>query len=246
MELQLIDDLPLFAANARQAHARLAVEQTMAAAATDLPAALRYIPYRELVEWWLGNARIRADRFVLVGARPALLNAAGAVASHSGAIVQVKVRRELDPAGHTVAARVPAAFDTALAELSGTAAEVCVIDDVLMSGHTLSAVVDRIRAAAPAASISIRLFLENAFAGREFRARHPDMPIQSARRVDYRPVAEGTAIFLRDLLYGTLRGKEFLDQSDLLRPFFGSDLGPFHALRATIDGVARPSPIGSR
>lgn len=235
MQLQLIDDLPLFTAKARRPQIRRAVDEAMECATTRMPASLHYLPYAQLVRWWLNDVRVQAHRFVLVGARPALLNGISAVTTQNNAIRHVKVRREFDAAGRTVAANVDPAFDVAIAEWTATSATVCVIDDVMMSGHTIAAVVDRIRAAAPHLSITVRLFLATSVAYTELCSAQPKLTIEVGNWGNYRPINEGTAIFLMNLLYGTLRGKEFMEQKALLRPFFGDDLTPFHILRAAVE-----------
>ena len=50
-----------------------------------------------------------------------------------------------------------------------------------------------------------------------FNAGHRHRP---DRLLDFEPIAEGTVIFLNDLLFGTLRGRPFLDQKELLMPYF--------------------------
>ena len=46
-----------------------------------------------------------------------------------------------------------------------------------------------------------------------------------------------------EYVLGTLRGRAFLCQRELLRPFFGADLTPLHELRDVVRGLLPQLPV---
>ena len=61
------------------------------------------------------------------------------------------------------------------------------------------------------------------------------MLLPDSRLLDFEPIAEGTVLFLNDLLFGTLRGRPFLDQKKLLMPYFPDGVAVWR-------GLAKPRP----
>jgi hypothetical protein len=227
MRLHLINDIPLFRAAVGNADPMRTVEHTMTALATTIPARMTFVDYAELERRWHDVLAGQVQRLVLVGTRPPLLTAR--VRPDLSARAQViMTQRRHDTAGRTSA--VEASPGNGRPEHRH--GRILVADDVAMSGTTLHAVL----AGLPqTCSVSVR----TAFATRHAldRLRAGGVDAASAIVLDYEPVREGTVILLSDLLYGTLRGTDFLAQTELLRPFFGKRLAPLHDLRRVLDAT---------
>lgn len=231
MRLHLIDDIPLLHAIDEPPTLDKELGAALKMLSRTTPASIEYIPFTEVLRWWRTHDRVAADTYVLVGTRPALLRRRHPEGISAGTVLQVDVGRVLDQRGHTVQARI-----TSPQWLTEPAVgRVCIIDDVLMSGHTAAAVIDAVKSGGQATSTTLNLLVATVPGASKITDVYPNVRIESSLLLDYRPIIDGTVIFLSDLLYGTLRGRPFLDQAGLLHPFFGTDLAQVAALRQIVE-----------
>ncbi len=249
MKLCLINDLPLFSTSDDADDFDEAIRTRIEAICPPFPAATTYVGFEELVRTWdAAMFGTGADVILLVGTRPPLLAGRAPAGSVPAQTVKLTTSRVHDVAGRTAAVRVIGS--SGIAAL-GQCSRLLVADDVAMSGATLHAVLAS-GLIGPNAALSVRIAFANLSALQHLRAEFPTADILAERVLDFAPVTEGTAIFLSALLFGTLRGRPFLCQRELLRPFFGADLAPLHELRDLIQGllpevpVLRPSATGDR
>ncbi|MGY0237012.1 hypothetical protein [Longispora urticae] len=234
MRLHLVNDLPLFREDPDGALEDLVVGVVRTIAA-GLPARLSYVGYQDLARLWSRTVAWPADALVLVGTRPPLLTR-DVDRTVPAAVVPMMTRRRLDPGGRTSEVDLVAGAG----RLDPAARTVVVADDVLMSATTVLAVLAEVRRqVGPGVAVQVRAALATPYAARRIEAAHPAVTVVAAAVLDYEPIVGGTAIFLSDLLFGTLRGAPFLEQAELLRPFLGADLTALCALR---DAVALSHP----
>lgn len=240
MKLSLINDLPLFStpddADGFEEAARTQIE----AACPQFPATTTYVGFEELVRTWdAATSGTTADVILLVGTRPPLLASRAPAGSVAAQLVQLTTSRVHDVAGRTATVRVISSSDPATLRQSS---HLLVADDVAMSAATLHAVLASglIR---PNAALSVRIAFATVPALQRLHAEFPTADIRAERVLGFAPVTEGTAIFLSALFFGTLRGRPFLCQRELLRPFFGADLAPLHKLRDLVQGLLPEVPV---
>lgn len=211
MQLLLIDDLPLFWADC-PGDTQGAVQAAIAPRTSGLTRSL--MPYADLLHWWSGVAAATAGTAVLVGTRPRLLH-------QLLPLTAPVVRNEMVVRRHAHDGRTADATTLSSRPLVPTGdGSVTVIDDVAMSGRTVGSVLALLGPEAPPGGLTVRVAVATWKALR-FNSGHRHRPrFQVDRLLDFEPIAEGTVIFLNDLLFGTLRGGPFLDQEELLMPFF--------------------------
>jgi hypothetical protein len=224
VQLLLIDDLPLFWADC-PADTQGAVEAAIAPRASGLTRSL--MPYADLVRWWSGVTAATAGTAgtaVLVGTRPRLLHRLRPLTASA-------VRNEMVVRRHAPDGRTADATAESSRPLVPTGdGSVTVIDDVAMSGRTVCSVLALLGPEAPPGGLTVRIAVATREALR-FNAGHRHRPrFQVDRLLDFEPIAEGTVIFLNDLLFGTLRGGPFLDQEELLMPLFPEGVAVWRGL----------------
>ncbi|MGH3885196.1 MAG: hypothetical protein ACRDSZ_01285 [Pseudonocardiaceae bacterium] len=204
------------------------------------PATTTYVGFEELVRTWdaamMGTA---ADAILFVGTRPPLLADRATAMVTPAQMIQLTTSRGHDTAGRTAAVRLIGCSDPAALRQSS---HLLVADDVAMSATTLHAVLSSglIR---PDATVCVRIAFATVPALRRLRAEFPTAGIRAERVLDFAPVTEGTAIFLSALFFGILRGRPFLCQRKLLRPFFGADLAALHELRDLVRRLLPEVPV---
>ena len=222
MELHLINDLPLIGECTDVPALDAMVAETIREQAEALPAAVAWIDFSEFERLWARTAADDADLFVLIGTRPPKLWSRDPDRAATQRAVHVQTTRLHGVHGHTSSVR--------LHELPqfGEAGRICVLDDVLMSGSTVQAVLD---AYDDDRKATVRVVIGTA-AG---LGRVAADVVSAQVVIEAEPIVEATAIFVSDLLYGDLRGRPFLSQTGLLRPYFGTDLEPWHRLRRDVD-----------
>ncbi|MGH8902262.1 MAG: hypothetical protein ACRDYA_11410 [Egibacteraceae bacterium] len=225
MKLQLVNDLPLFRTFDEQL-----LDAELAEAAVRLtarwPADVEYVPFSSLRQWWSACCCYPADIGILVGTRPSLLHSRHPLAF--ARVVTVATERTLNEDGFTVAARLNSPFPIELGK--NCLGRLCILDDVMMSGHTIRCVCDAFPARI-GSPVTVMTHVSSRIALTQIAAAHPHVVVRPNTIVEYEPVSEGTLIFLWDLFQGSLRGRPFLEQRDLLRPFFGEDLTAVDQLR---------------
>lgn len=243
MRLHLINDIPLLHDIDEPATLDKELGTAIRVLSRATPASIEYISFAEFLRWWRAHDRVAADTYVLVGTRPALLHRRHPEGISASNVLLIDVGRVLDQRGHTVQARI-----TSPQWLTEPAVgRVCIVDDVLMSGHTAAAVVDAVGHGGQATSTTLSLLVSTVPGARKLARAHPAVRIDASLLLDYRPIIDGTVIFLSDLLYGSLQGRPFLDQTGLLRPFFGTDLAQVAALRQIVERHATgPVPAYGR
>jgi hypothetical protein len=240
MKLLLINDLPLFSAPADTTGFEQAIRAQAEPLCQQLPAATTYVGFEELLRTWSeATSHTTAEVLLLVGTRPPLLAGHLPTGSATAERVLLTTSRVHDAAGHTERVRVIGSSDPVTLRHSSN---VLVADDVAMSAATLHAVLGSgvIRADA---SVSVRVAYATVPALQRLRATHPAADVCAEHVLDFAPVTEGTAIFLSSLFFGNLRGRPFLCQHELLRPFFGADLAPVHELRDLAQGLLPEIPV---
>jgi len=231
VQLLLIDDLPLFWADC-PGDTQGAVQAAIAPRTSGLTRSL--MPYADLLRWWSGvTAATTAGTAVLVGTRPRLLHQLRPLTAP--AVHNEMVVRRHAPDGRTADATTSPSHPL----VPTGDGSVTVIDDVAMSGRTLGSVLALLGPEAPPGGLTVRIAVATREALR-FNAGHRHRPrFQVDRLLDFEPIAEGTAIFLNDLLFGTLRGGPFLDQEELLMPYFPDGVAAWRGLADYVRGRAR-------
>ncbi|MEV6927301.1 hypothetical protein AB0M46_22745 [Dactylosporangium sp. NPDC051485] len=224
MELHLVNDLPLLGSCADEAALEALVADEAGRLAATVPAHLHYIGFPALEQMWARAAGTAADVHVLVGTRPDRL---WARAPAGGRVLRMRTARQHGADGRTQGVAISGADGAGLHR----EARVCVLDDVLMSGNTVRAVL----AALPATiRTEVRVLIATAEGVVGIRHDFPGVPVEAEETLRLRPIREVTVFFLADLLFGTLLGRPFLQQTGLLRPFLGDDLAPLVALSAAV------------
>ncbi len=228
MQLLLIDDLPLFWADC-PGDTQEAVQAAIAPRTSGLTRSL--MPYADLLRWWSGVTAATAGTAVLVGTRPRLLHQLRPLTAPA-------VRNEIVVRRHAPDGRTADATTSSSRPLVPTGdGSVTVIDDVAMSGRTIASVL-ALLGPAPPGGLIVRIAVATGEALR-FNAGHRHRPrFQVDRLLDFEPIAEGTVIFLNDLLFGTLRGRPFLDQVELLMPYFPDGVAAWRGLADHVRGRA--------
>jgi hypothetical protein len=228
MKLILINDLPLFSPPDDADGFEKAVRTQTEVVCTQFPATTTYVAFEDLVGAWdAATCGTAADVILVVGTRPPLLAARTPPRSAAVQIVNVATNRVHDVAGRTATVRIIDPSDPAALRPSS---HVLVADDVAMSGSTIDAVLAS-GLIDPNAVVSVRIAFATVAALRHIRAEFPRADLRAEHTLDFVPVSEGTVIFLSALFFGSLRGRPFLCQRELLRPFFGADLAPLHRFR---------------
>ncbi len=231
MRLDLIDDLPLF--QPANAHRDALVRARMDQLANTIPAELTYVSFEDFERLWTRTTATTAEVLVPIGTRPRLLTARASVSDAE--VVSVMTRRTLCADGKTGQVDIDAGNELAH-RCAGRS--VLIADDVAMSAHTLLAVLATLRQTERApASVVVGTCFATGQAIERVRRAYPDVAVRTQAMFDYEPITGGTAIFLSDLLYGTLHDQPFLSQTELLRPFFGTTLAPLHNLRQDLDAA---------
>lgn len=235
MILHLVNDLPLFGHLSAEVAADEQVRAAVDRLARTNPARTGYVSFADFRAWWHRQREVPSGQAcVLVGARPALLHELDPLDAAPEQVVPVRPKRQLNERGQTVAAVVPEAE-----LLTGLAADrVRVLDDVLMSGSTLAAVLRVLAERERPVELSAELLIANARTSAQLRER-TGVALGAWLSLDYEPILEGTVIFLTDLLHGQLRGKPFRSQHALLAPFFGTDPAPLRELSEQVAGYAK-------
>jgi hypothetical protein len=240
MKLCLINDLPLFSTPHDAGAFDDAIRTQIDTACSRFPAATTYVGFEELLRIWDATlSGPTANVILLVGTRPPLLASRAPTATAPARIVQLTTRRVHDAAGRTASVRVIGSSDPAALRQSP---HLLVADDVAMSATTLHAVLSSglIR---PDAGVHLRIAFATVPALRRLRSEFPTVNIRAQRELDFAPVTEGTVIFCSALLFGILRGRPFLSQRELLRPFFGTELTPLHELRDRVRTLLPEVPV---
>ncbi|MEU4447411.1 hypothetical protein AB0K14_28980 [Actinosynnema sp. NPDC050801] len=215
MDLYLINDLPLMGACADEQRLDAHVRRVVRRQAEAVPAVLTWLDFAEFERLWARTAAVDADCYVLVGTRPVRLWARDPARAAAKPVVHVRTTRVHDDDGRTGSVRLAD-------DVSGLSGRICVLDDVLMSGLTIRAVVDGC-----GGRPEVRVVVGTAAGVRSLST----VDVSAQVLLTGEPVVDVTVIFLADLLHGSLRGKPFLDQRELLRPFLGPDLEPWRRLR---------------
>ncbi len=229
MHLLLIDDLPLFWAGC-PSDTQEAVQAAIAPRTAGLTRSL--MPYAELLQWWSSSTAATSGTAVLIGTRPRLLHQLRPLTAP--AVRNEMVFRRHGPDGRTADATTA----TSLPVVPAGDGSVCVIDDVAMSGRTVGSVLALLGPDTPAGGVTVRIAVATREAVR-FNSGHRHRPrFQVERRLDFAPIAEGTVIFAQDLLFGTLRGEPFLEQNELLAPYFPEGVAVWRELAAHVRGRA--------
>jgi hypothetical protein len=242
MTLKLINDLPLFSMPADAPGFDETVRVELEAAASRFPAETSLVGFEDLRRTWAAvTSCAAADVTLLVGTRPPLLEALIPAKPNADRIVQVSTSREHDSSGQTAIVRITGTSDL---DALHNASHLLVADDVAMSAVTLRAVLHCGLIDASTA-VSVRIAFATAAALCRLRLEFPLFDIHAESEMDFAPVTEGTAIFLSALFFGTLRGRPFLCQRELLAPFFGADLGPLHELRDGVRELLLDTPVFS-
>lgn len=229
-QLLLVDDLPLFLSKAVPSSSRAAQSGAIVETLRRVAPEARLLPFDLVRRWWSQVTASAAAVYVLVGTRPQLLHAFAARLPPHAAIVPVNARRHFDTAGLTVGAEVigapqPISFAKNV--------RIEVVDDVLMTGATAGAVLRTLRGW-NASQIDVSLLVANARSRQQLHREFPEVVFNVGLHVDYEPIAEGTVMFVWDLLFGGIGGRTFLEQPGLLAPFLGAHLEPLHDLRRSI------------
>jgi hypothetical protein len=228
VQLLLIDDLPLFWADC-PGDTQGVVQALIAPRTSGLTRSL--MPYADLLRWWSGVAAATAGTAVLVGTRPRLLHEL--LPLTAPAVRNEMVVRRHAPDGRTADAATTASSRPLVSTGDGS---VTVVDDVAISGRTVGSVLALLGPEAPPGGLTVRIAVATRAALR-FNAGHRHRPrFQVDRRLDFEPIAEGTVIFLHDLLFGTLRGRPFLEQEKLLMPYFPEGVAGWRRLADHVRG----------
>lgn len=240
MKLTLINDLPLMCRHVEPGRLETIPREWLEPLAPLLPARITYLGYGEFERLWAAIWPARASIHLLVGTRPNLLAARGRIPRHATKWVSVYPERSHDACGRTASVRVA---EENLARQLARGERLCVLDDVMISGTTVLSLLDALVPMSPGA-VCVRSVAATERSLRRLRAAYPGIDADAGVVLDFEPITAGTAIFLWDLLFGTLRGQPFLTQIDLLRPYFGDDLIPLHRLRAAIASSGVPETSG--
>lgn len=225
VKLLLVNDLPLFdpdPANGDALTGRLEL------ALQDAPSEITILSYEDFVSAWRKPLDVIETNAVLVGTRPNLL-----INRYQPSNVPtwtVWSEREHDSRGFTTNARLTAPDVRELAARN----EPCVIlEDIIMSGTTISRILEHLSA------LGVRCQAVYAVAGStpsvlSLKQRWPAVEFYTHMALDFEPIVEGTAIFVRDLYFGNIGGRPFLERTDLLDRFFGRALPAIARLRPCI------------
>jgi len=225
--LLVIDDLPLFVATDSPPSVLAAHSEAVAATLCGLAPQAEVVPFQAMTSWWSRVTTPPADVHVLVGTRPRLLHARAPTKPARASALPLTSRRRFDASGRTVGAEIVSAVPPLR---SPEQARIAVLDDVLMTGTTAVAALRTLREAG-ARRLGLALLVANERALERVRSEFPEAAIDVDLHVDYEPVAGGTVMFARDLLFGGIGGRAFLEHPALLTPFLGEHLGPLHDLR---------------
>lgn len=224
MRLELVNDLPLFQTFGEET-LDAELSRTITRLRPALPSVVEFMPFSALTRWWATLRATPAHATVLVGTRPALLHSRDPL--EQSRVLEVTAERNLDAHGFTIGATVTA--PAALGVTWRRGERIRVVDDVMMSGHTIRSVLAALPPQVRADEVTVNVASRTSLA--RLAAEHPTVKVTAETVADYEPVVGGTAIFLHDLCHGSLRGERLLNQRDLLRPFFGDDLTPALELR---------------
>lgn len=231
MKLTLINDLPLLSGDREHTRLDLLVSRWLDARSQLLPAQVTYVGHKQFEHLWAASWPTGVATCLLIGTRPNLLAACGMTDGGAVKHVSIHPKRIHNSRGHTASVRT--AGRRIMARQLSAGEHLCVLDDVMMSGSTVMSVLDTL-AQLPLGSVQVRCVAATEHALRRVRRSHPGIDVCSQVVIDYEPIREGTVIFVWDLLFGTLRGRPFLTQTELLRPYFGDDLRPLYGLRAAV------------
>ncbi|MEU4283590.1 hypothetical protein [Nocardiopsis dassonvillei] len=231
MKLHLINDLPLF----DPLHDSAPDDRRVGAAVRELakhsPAQISFVSFAEFEGWWKKKSYSTAGTCILVGTRPQLLYHRQLYRPSDLYAVSVRPARTHGESGRTAKVVIP--DRTELAGLPR--GPIQIVDDVVMSGHTLDAVLSSIYESRKTGTVKAKVFIANGEALSNLTIRYSDFTIDAHIRCDYAPIAGGTVIFLWDLLHGFLGGRPFMSQTELLTPFFGSDFHPLAQFRDEVE-----------
>jgi hypothetical protein len=227
MILHLVNDLPLLAGVPADAASERKIARAVHDMGRQAPAHVAYVPFPAVERWWR-EATDAPCHYVLIGTRPAALHQRRQATRDQAAVTFVAPRRSFDTAGRTVEADLPQDLRAPAAAIGRT---VRLIDDVLMSGHTLACAIRAVSRSFRPGRLHARVMIANRHSLDRLSALHPQAEIQADVMPCYEPITQGTVIFLYDLLYGTLLGRPFLEQTALLRPYFGVDMRDLRKLR---------------
>jgi hypothetical protein len=232
VRLTLINDLPLYRACTPGAS-----DKTLAAAAARLsasaPATVELVPFAALEAWWEALTAGAGGDAVLVGDRPARL----AKRHGTGPLRAIVVRpvRVHGDDGRTASVELDGA---ALAPALRGSRDVLIVDDVLMSGATARRVHDAVLGVAEDACVRLALFVASEPSLARLLAERPALEVRCERTLPIEPVAEGTALFVRDLLDGAIGDRPLLERDDLLAPLLGPARAPIVGFCETARRVA--------
>ncbi|MBR7825988.1 hypothetical protein KDK95_06700 [Actinospica sp. MGRD01-02] len=234
MKLHLIDDLPLFGVCDDMAGMERSLRHRIDSLTRTAPAQVSYIDFAGFRSLWEATAHGACATALVVGTRPRILAARFAHASRDCAVIAVHPKRRHGTHGETAAVEVEE--DLQVLPLAG--GPLTVLDDIMFSGKTAVSVLSSLPPASWRGPVSVRTVLATREAINFVKTACPQAQVVSQIVADYAPVTEGTAIFLWDLLFGTLGGRPFLSRTDLLAPFFGDDLAGLLGIRDDVDATS--------
>jgi hypothetical protein len=236
--LHLVNDLPLMGKSADSAEAEGMVSAAVERLAAHAPAEIFYLSYSVMTAWWQTVTETAEGDVVLVGTRPAALYRRLPTALSLARVRRAHPHRFFDARGRTTGA----SMRSIAGGVPGPLASDCgasIIDDVLMTGHTLTCVVKGAREAGltPARA---QVMVSNRRSAERFAVNCPEVLIDALITTDYEPIMQGTVIFLFDLLYGQLLGRPFREQTELLCPYFGTRRYPLREFCGILASLGAP------
>jgi hypothetical protein len=234
LKLHLIDDLPLFGACDDMAGMEKSLRDRIDSLARTVPAQVSYIDFAGFQSLWEATADGTSATTLVVGTRPQILAARSRHARRDSGIIAVHPKRRHGDGGETAAVEV----EEGLEDLPLASGPLTVLDDVMFSGKTAVSVLSSLPPASWRDPVSVRTVLATREAIDFVETAYPQARVVSQIVADYAPVTEGTAIFLWDLLFGTLGGRPFLSRTDLLAPFLGDDVAALRSIRDDLDATS--------
>lgn len=215
--LYVWNDMPLFLDNKKDIHINKFLDLAKKCAESNgadfhLINSVSYDKWCEMLTPMLNHSNV-----IQIGTRPSLL------ALPKSNVMKLATVRSIDSNGITKSVGIKdiKGFDEWLSIIGS---ELHIVEDVLITGNTISCIVETIRNRGYKGQIILDVFCANVQALKKIGSNMVNLTINSHIKLEGIPIKQSTLICCHDLIYGYLGDRHYYECAELLAKFFGDNV----------------------